>query len=163
MPFRYAVKEETLLQEKQNYWEYDSYAVTYHLVPKDYAETHDAGYKQLVTAEGAALTDWVPLKRHKWDLTSIKHASRHPALTDFMGTKLSIGDYVVTHIKKHDNLQVCEVIGFVRQGKIRILPVDDIDQKTGILRFPTEIVQIPSTLLGEDPNGEWIPTEEELS
>lgn len=163
MPFKYAIRVTTDKVISRNYYDDEpTYETEIHLTPKDFAETHKAGLKMLVSATGAPLTGWMSVKRTAYDLTAIKRSSQHPAITDFMGTQLSVGDYVVTHHRKMDDLQICEIIGFVKQGKARLLPVDNFEQSHGILKFPQEIVQVPSTVLGEDPTGEWIPTEDEM-
>jgi hypothetical protein len=162
VPFKYAIKVTTEKVGVTDYYGDPVYTVEYHLAPKDFAETDKRGMKMLVSATGAPLTDWVPIKRPTGDITALKLKSKAPALPDFMGTQLAVGDYVVTYVKRYVDLQVCEVIGFVKQGKVRIMPVDNIEQTHGLLKFPTEIVQIPHSVLGDDPNGEWIPTEEEM-
>lgn len=162
MPFKYAIKVTTDKVISRNYYDEPNYETEIHLTPKDFAETHKEGIKMFVSATGVPLTDWMPVKRVAYDLTAIKRSSQHPAITDFMGTQLAVGDYVVTHHRKMDDLQICEIIGFVKQGKARLLPVDNFEQSHGILKFPQEIVQVPSTILGADPTGEWIPTEEEM-
>lgn len=162
MPFKYGIKVKTDKVISRDYHGTKTYETEFHLTPKDFAETHENGMKMLVSVTGAPLTDWFSVKRVAYDLTSIKRNSKATALTDFMGAQLAVGDYVVTHYRKMDDLQVCEVIGFVKQGKARILPVGNFEQSHGILRFPREMVQIPAYVLGEDPTGEWIPTEEEM-
>jgi hypothetical protein len=164
MPFKYGIEVETEKVLSRSYYDEDDviYEKEVHLTPKDFAETHDKGVKMFVKANGEPLTDWMRVQRMVHDLTAVKRNSKAPAVKDFMGTELAVGDYVVTHYRKKEALQVCEVIGFVKQGKARILPVADFEQTHGILRFPHEMVQVPFTVLGEDPTGEWIPTEEEM-
>lgn len=164
VPYKYAIKVETKEVTGLDYYGDETYKTTteYPLTPKDFADTHKDGMKMLVSATGFPLTGWVPIKRNAYDLTSIKRSSQFPAITDLVGAQLTVGDYVVTHYRKMDNLQVCEIIGFVKQGKARLLPVGNFEQSHGILRFPREMVQIIPTVLGDDPNGEWIPTEEDM-
>lgn len=162
MPFKYGIKVQTEKVIHRDYYGDPTYATEIHLTPKDFADTHDDGMKMLVSVTGKPLTEWFHIKRHVYDLTSIKRSSKAPAVTDYMGNQLAVGDYVVTHYRKMDDLQICEVIGFVKQGKARILPVANFEQSHGILRFPDEMVQVPFNVLGNDPTCEWIPTEEEM-
>lgn len=163
MPFKYGIEVKTEKVVQRSYYGDDViYETEIHLTPKDFADTHDRGVKRLVSATGKPLTDWFYIKSPVYDLTSLKRNSKAPAVTDLFGTQLAVGDYVSFHYRKMDNLQVGEVIGFVKQGKARIIPVDSYEQSHGVLRFPDEMIQIPAAVLGEDPTGEWIPTEEEM-
>lgn len=165
MPYKYAIKVET--KEFTGHLDYygDEIFKTsteFLLTPKDFAETHDNGMKMFVSATGVSLTGWMRIKRTVYDLNAIKRSSKHAAITDYMGTQLNVGDYVVTHHRKIDELQICEIIGFVKQGKARILPVEDFEQSHGLLKFPREMVKVAASVLGDDPTCEWIPTEEEM-
>lgn len=163
MPFKYGIEVETEKVLSRSYYNDEViYEKEIHLTPKDFAETHDRGLKMLVSATGKPLTDWFRIKAPVYDLTSLRRSSKAPAVTDYMGTQLAVGDYVSFHYRRMDSLQIGEIIGFVKQGKARIVPVGDYEQSHGVLRFPDEMIHIPATVLGEDPTGEWIPTEEEM-
>jgi hypothetical protein len=166
LPFKYAIAVTTDKIKPRNqwsdYWGDPEYETEKLSAPKDYAETHEDGYRMLVSVTGEPLTGWLRIKRRAIDHTELKKKSKAPAVTDFMGTELAVDDYVVTYVKRHVDLQVCQVIGFVKQGKARILPLGNFEQEHGILKFPTEIVKIPEHVLGEDPTAEWVPTEEEI-
>lgn len=163
MPFKYGIEVETEQVLHRGYYDDDvTYATEIHLAPKDFADTHAKGMKRLVSVTGKPLTDWFRISPLVHDLTTLKRNSKAPATTDFMGTKLSVGDYVSFHYRKMDTLQIGEIIGFVKQGKARIIPVGNYEQSHGVLRFPDEMIQIPATVLGYDPTCEWIPTEEEM-
>lgn len=163
MPFKYGIEVETEKVIHRSYYGDDvTYETEIHLTPKDFADTHTKGVKRLVSVTGKPLTDWFRISPLVHDLTALKRNSKAPAVTDFMGTQLSVGDYVSFHYRKIDTLQIGEIIGFVKQGKARIIPVGDYEQSHGVLRFPDEMIQIPATVLGDEPTGEWIPTEEEM-
>lgn len=163
MPFKYGIMVETEKVLTHRYYDDEIiYVQEAHLTPKDFAETHPKGVKMMVKANGEPVTDWMSVSAVTYDLTEVKRKSKAPAVKDFAGNELTVGDYVVTHYRKMDELQVCEVIGFVKQGKARILPVGGFEQRHGILRFPDEMIKLPETVMGDDPNGEWIPTEDEM-
>lgn len=167
MPFKYAigvVSERVKPKQEWEEWSKPAYQLDYHQVPKHLADTHDNGFKMLVSVIGEPISEWVLINRKTYDLNAVKRASKATPLKDMMGSELQVGDYIAAHLKplkKRTGLVVCEVIGFVKQGKIRVLPLIDEFQTHGVLVFPTELVQIPSHLLGADPNEEWIPTLEE--
>jgi hypothetical protein len=163
MPFKYGIEVETEKVLSRNYYNDDvTYVTEIHLTPKDFADTHSKGVKMLVSVTGKPLTGWFRINPLVHDLTALKRNSKSPAVGDFIGNELSIGDYVSFHYRKMDDLQIGEIIGFVKQGKARIIPVGNYEQSHGVLRFPDEMIQIPAAVLGEDPTGEWIPTEEEM-
>lgn len=167
MPLKYAIAVKTdKMKPRSAYDAYyniePEYEVEYQLAPKDYVEEHRDGFKKLISVTGEPLSGWMKVKRRSVDVAELKRKSKAPAVKDFFGTTLAVGDYVVTHHKKNVDLLVCEVIGFVKQGKARIMPVEDIEQDYGLLKFPSEIVKIPADVLGEDPLSEWIPSEEEM-
>ena len=170
MPYKYAIAVQTDRYNPRSAWASSArpeYEKDYQPVTKKSAEAHRDGVKQLVTRDGKPLSAWVPVQRgYTPDHGDNKKTSRVslPVLPrrvqpvhDFMGAALHEGDYVLTSIKGFDELQVCEVIGFVRQGKARVLPLDPATRSYRLLRFPKEMVKISSAVLGPDPNGEWAP------
>lgn len=174
MPFKYAVEQKTVPvpDEDEDSYSYsktpDARVYPFILkgrddlkleeVPKEVAENADPEhrtYRQMVTVEGKPLTDWIPLYSRQQDISDIVRKSQFAAQPDFMGTMLKTGDYVLVHIKGYAELQTCKVVGFVKQEKIRIQPLLRTGGASTLLRFSTEVVKIPDTLLGENPEDDW--------
>lgn len=159
MPYRYSllVKVAVPNTQSKHYYdgEHEKWETKYQLSPKELVEDHEDGYKQLVSVTGVPLSGWTKIKRYPVDLTKIIKTSQAPAIADYMGTQLAVGDFVVAKHRKEDDLQIGRIIGFVKQGKARILPVHDYEQSTGFLKFPSEMVKVPTALLGDDPEAEW--------
>lgn len=161
MPYKYALRVKERVRETRRYDE-DEFEFKYQLTPKELVEGQDNGYKRLVSVTGHPLSAWTQVTRRPTDLKKVIKASQFPAITDYMGTLLAVGDFVVARHKRMDDLQIGRIIGFVKQGKARILPVGYFEQDHGILKFPTEMVQVPPAILGDDPEAEWILAPEEL-
>lgn len=158
MPFRYSIRFKTKTEKTDKYGYSDTVEnISFMFVRKDQAELHESGHKQFVTKDGVPLTQWIwmPNNCTPVDLTRIKKSSRYDPLPDMFGQPLQVGDLVAMHIRKRDELQIGEVIGFVKQGKVRVMPLENTYQHTGLLFFPNQIVLVPKDALGDDPQGEW--------
>lgn len=157
MPYIYAIEEhlyDKVPSDFSNYNEYDEYtrwhSTQTFITPAEQweAEAHEGGVWALTDTQGNVLSGWVNYRFKTPDgpisATLQKNRGRGIPLTDIYNETLQAGDYVFTIIRKNKIIQICEVISFTKD-KIRILPVENIEQAHGMLKFPHEIVKVPSS------------------